>query len=273
MNCLDAVVLLGWMPCDVAVRFLRKECGFDPALTEDQAKALWQKYRDVVDSLDPRVADAPVPLPLNSSEKQRATKFLEHWRKIGAQNILDVIKIDPMKLIVHQLYVVTDHANDYVSPVGTIDGWMDKAVSVGSGQHQLQIRSAPNAIDVDLPHGEFGFGFIPNRGFQIQEWARHVSVTAFNGRMLLWAGYHRSYARMCNAAPDAIERSLPMVLTTDGVFTVSPTSPNQGLRDMLCGPRPPIFADFFDERFFIRAPLRKKRYELQIRATLVAVNV
>jgi len=78
---------------------------------------------------------------------------------------------------------------------------------------------------------------------------------------------------MESAKPDGMERSsLLVALTTDADFILSPQSPNQGLRAMLCGPRPPLFGDFFDDRFFIKVKLRKKRYELQIRAQVVAVD-
>jgi hypothetical protein len=78
---------------------------------------------------------------------------------------------------------------------------------------------------------------------------------------------------MANIAPDAIDRSLLVVLTTDGDFLLSADSPNQGLREMLRGPRPPLFRDFFDDRFVMKVKLRKKRFELQIRAQLVGINV
>ncbi len=127
-------------------------------------------------------------------------------------------------------------------------------------------------MDIRVPHMEFCFVFIPKEGFQIQELARHVSVTAYGDRMILWAGYHRSYARMTSANPEAIERSLLAVLTTDADFVLSPDSPNHGLRAMVRGLRPPLFADFLDERFFMDVRLRKKRFELQIRANIVAID-
>ena len=85
-------------------------------------------------------------------------------------------------------------------------------------------------------------------GFGIQEFMKNATVNRFDGRLWLWSGYHRSYARIANMAPDAIDRSLLVVRTTDGDFLVASNSPNQGLRDMLRGRRPALFRDFFDER-------------------------
>jgi hypothetical protein len=77
-----------------------------------------------------------------------------------------------------------------------------------------------------------------------------------------------------NASPDVIERSLPMVLTTDAASTLSPQVPDQKqwLREQLRGNCPPMFADFFDPNLFVKVPLRKRRYELQIRAAVVAFD-
>ncbi len=90
--------------------------------------------------------------------------------------------------------------------------------------------------------------------------------------MMLWAGYHRSYARMLSIAPDAIDRSLVVALTRDGVLKVLPGSPNHGELKMLTGARPPLFGDFFDARFFMNVRLRKRRFELRVRAELVPID-
>ena len=70
--------------------------------------------------------------------------------------------------------------------------------------------------------------------------------------MLLWAGYHRSYARMARAVPEAMVRSALMVLTTDGTLDTSPGAPDQGLRAIICGDAPPLFADFLDDRLVMK---------------------
>jgi len=254
-----------------AIRFLCNECVFDPALSQDAAEKLWQNYRITVEAEPPRRADAPPRLPLNLEEDRAVQSFLMHHRRSGATNIRDVLKINPMSLVVHQLWVVRDRAQNYRTEDAS--AWINRCLGIQpSTSQQLHIRSAPNVVDAELPHAEFVFGFDPRMGFQVIELARHVSLTAFDDRMLLWAGYHRSYAR-ARMAPDAMECSLLAVLTTDGDFALSPDSPNQGLREMLRGERPPLFRDFFDDRFFMSVRLRKKRFQLQIRAQVVGINV
>ena len=272
-NALDAIVLLGWMSEADAVSYLKEVCYFDPPLSAEDAKCLWRKYRDAVLALGRRDATAPARMPItNFYESQAADKILKQARATGVKNILDVIRIDPMDLVAWQPYVVTERSDRYRSRVDSSKGWISEALLCSPRSPNLQIRHAMNAIDVEVPHMEWGFVFDPQRGFQIQQFARHVTTTAYGNRMMLWAGYHRSYARMANMAPDAMDRSLVVVLTTDGDFMVSAASPNQGVRDMLVGDCPPLFRDFFDERFFMKVKLRKKRYELQIRAKLVAID-
>ena len=270
---LEARVLLGWMDRDLAVKFLTEDCEFDPPLTKERAAELWAEFQARVTALPPRTVTAPARIPLTEQcEIDGKREFLRRFR--AAANVLDVIKIDPSNLIVHQLYVVTERSRQYEARVQTPNGWVRECL-LGDGANsnvQLQIQSGMNLANVQLPHAEFSFSFAPQVGFQIQQFARHVTVTEFGDRMLLWAGYHRSFARMASIAPDAIERSLVVALTTDGVFKVSPASPNQGEREMLTGDRPPFFGDFLDPRFFMSVPLRKKRFELQIRAQIVSID-
>jgi hypothetical protein len=128
-------------------------------------------------------------------------------------------------------------------------------------------------MDVSVPHGEFAFIYNQRSNrFEVIEQARHVSVTAFQNRMLLWAGYHRSYARMASANPEGTGRSLLVALTTDADLFVSAQSPNQGLRAMVCGSRPSLLGDFLDPSFFMQVKLRKKRFQLQIRGQIVPIN-
>jgi hypothetical protein len=273
-NTVDAILLVGWMEKDAAIKYLQQECYFDPPLTVEQAEALWREKRDAVEALGNRPAPAPVPIPMDPEEDRVARKFVQHFNRTGAQNIKEVMKIDPMGLVIHQPYVVLDRAREHAPKISTRDGWIRHCLSTDPPSPlQLQMRCAPNAVDAEIPHGEFMFAMDPLRGFGIQEFMKHVTVNAFRGRLWLWSGYHRSYARIASVAPDAMDRSLLVVRTTDGDFLVASNSPNQGLRDMLRGLRPPLFRDFFDEALLMRVKLHRKRYQLQIRAQVVGVNV
>jgi len=270
----EAKVLPGWMERDFAVHYLMNECVLDPPLTGERALVLWQEYHARVEALPEREANAPVRLPLNREEQQAAEDFLRFHRSLGpGGSVRDVIKIDPTGLVAYQFYVVLDKVAEYTDHV-TANTWCARncLITVRRPQ-QIQVHHALNAMDVDVPHGEFAFIFNQQLGrFEVIEQARHVSVTAFQNRMILWAGYHRSYARMASANPDGTDRSLLVALTTDADFFVSTHSPNQGLRAMVRGSRPCLLGDFLDESFFMQVKLRKKRFQLQVRSQIVPIN-
>lgn len=273
MKKLKAAVLLGWMERDHAITFLRRTCIFESPLSESKARRIWEKYKKGVDSLGPRDAHAPTKLELNEAEKKAAEALLKHYE--GSDNILEVVKIDPFDLVVRQFWVITDHPNGYATACANNAGWIKEAlpIPVANKTPDLKkVRIDPYTIDVHVPHGEFGIFYDQDtEAFRIQEFARYISVTAYEERMLLWAGYHRTYACMSKMNPDPIARSLAMVLTTDGAFEVSAASPNQGLRAILRGPRPPLFTDFFDDRLRMMVTLPRARFELHVRAQVVPI--
>ena len=262
----EARVLLGWMERDQAVKYLMEECIFDPSLTESQAEQIWHPYRRAVESLTPtRECCSPVRHPLTGCEITDAKAFLKFFRGLptGAPNILEVIKVDPRKLVVHQLYVVTDRADGYTNSVKTPEEWSKIGLPANlPGPKNLAVKGCQNGVEYHVPHMEFGVTFsqqlmLQNGGppasgicIGVQEAPSYISVSEFQGRTLLWAGYHRSFARMLSTAEDAIARSHPaVVLTTDADFLVSTGTPNQGLRDIITGPTPPLFGDFFRYAF------------------------
>ncbi len=265
-----AKVLLGWMEQDQAVNYLRSECVFPNPITEEEAIEMWRIRHERVQALPERTADAPLELPMNTQEQAQADAFMRAMRT--ATNILRVIKIDPAGLVAHQPFVIVDQAGKYGPFANNTANFANKSLSTLLHRAELQVQSGPNFADVSVPHGEYGFAFHPQAGFQIQEAARHVAVTAYQNRMLLWAGYHRSYARMASANPDGRDRSLLVALTTDGDFFVSTNSPNQGLRAMVCGLRPSLLGDFLDDNLFMAVNLKRKRFVLQIRANCAAVD-
>lgn len=266
-----AVVLLGWMERDFAINYLMNECVFDPPLTAQRAEEIWDGYRQTVAALPDRDASAPPTIPLNAEEQRTAATFMQFHRM--SLNIRDVIKIDPGNLVTYQFYVIIPQVERYAPDAVNANRYARHSLNTVRGDHQIQIHHAINMMDVAVPHGEFAFIFNQEAAqFQVLEQARHISVSAFQNRMILWAGYHRSYARMASANPDGMDRSLLVALTTDADFFVSPQSPNQGLRAMVTGLRPPLFRDFFDETLFMRVNLKRKRFVLQVRAQIAPVD-
>ncbi len=104
---------------------------------------------------------------------------------------------------------------------------------------------------------------------EISEYGQHVSLTAFDNRLLLWAGYHRTYALILASQeyPDEIERLLPAVLTTDGEAFLGAASIFPEKRDMVRGACPAFFRDFFDLDLCMSINLRKRRCQIEIDLT------
>jgi hypothetical protein len=274
LQTVDAVVLLGWMEQGKAIEYLRTECVFDAPLSDQGAVEIWARYRDAVAALGLRPVGIPTRLAMNDYERRSADAFLAVFKhQLRLPSIQDVIKIDPRELVIRQFYVVNDRSDGYAE-VCTATGWVKHCLPTAPpAPKSVNIFSGINAVNIQVPHGEF---FFTHNGqqFEIREYLRHVTVSPFASqeRMLLWAGYHRSYARMASTVPEAIVRSALMVLTTDGTFDTSPGAPDKGLRAIICGDSPPLFADFFDCRLAMKVKLRKKRFELQVRSGIAAIN-
>jgi hypothetical protein len=130
-------------------------------MSEDCARQTWAAYKSRVDALPTREAVAPARLPIAGFHEQAAIKEFRRIFK-GAQNILDVIRIDPMGLVVHQLQIVLDRSGTYSSKISSAEGWLKHALLCNNRPAaNLNVRAALNAVDVELPHGEFVLGFTP----------------------------------------------------------------------------------------------------------------
>jgi hypothetical protein len=269
----ETLLLLGWMERDRALSYLCKDCAEIPPYSESEAESLWSDYRARVNSLPARAAKAPRTLKLNREEKDAARKFLAPYRAAGESHIRDVIKVDPMGLVVHQFFVTLDTAREAMEEAGTPSWSIRNSLAARPKEgRMLPGNFRTNAAEIQIPHGEFAVDFQAGNTFGVIEYAGHLSASEYGERMVLWSGYHRAYARVTSLKNKATDRSLLVVLSKDADYLLAPDSPEPELRATLWGPRPPLFADFFDDRFFLKIRLRKKRFELRIRASVEAVE-
>jgi hypothetical protein len=163
----------------------------------------------------------------------------------------------------------------YAPSLGGKRGWVDECL-LSERAPEVKYRIDNEGFHLDLPHAEYAFVPNPQNGtFSIMQHARFVGVCEYSARMLLVAGYHRSFAfartAMATNALDAMARSIVVALTTDVPARLSPALPNTGLCATLAGCRPPLFGDFFDDRLSMRVKLRQKRYEFRVQ--ILAVDV
>ena len=273
------VALLGWMEQAQAIRFLTEDCVFEQPLTPTDAELLWHEWRERAATLPQREAPAPEPIPLTAEENTHAARFLQFVSGIGVSGV-QVLKLDPMQLVVAQHHIVVDVAARHVGSCGNDSDWMERTLPTSASNPQLNMnfvrRNMDTEVTIELPHAEFIFGVHPHGGFGPKELLSYVMVLRAGNRMLLGKGYHRLYARVSSTAGSLPER-LSLVALDPGTLTPPPreTGPaDSGAHPGLdiFGARPAVFADFFTEGLAMPVYLRKKRYELQIQARWVAVN-
>jgi hypothetical protein len=282
---LMGLALLGWMKREHAIAFLLHDCVFQPPLTEHAAESLWREYRHRAEEIPERAAAAPPEVPLDKEEEEYASRFLEFLRQLG-DNRVRVIKIDPMQLVAVQFHIAVNRAGDYIGSSKSNADWLPSALPTSTSNPPLEItftrRNLDTDINIDLPHSEFLFGVNVDplepdgarghRGFGPKETLAHVTTMRMADRMLLGKGYHRVYARML-----ATEAQLPGRLSAvalDPSIINPPTraadADPAGLE--IFGRRPPLIADFFSEAHAMPLYLRKKRYRLEVRSRLVALD-
>ncbi len=274
------VALLGWMERDQAVRFLTEDCRFEKPLTESDAEAVWRKWRDRAATLPEREASAPEPVPLTAAENVHAARFLQFVGALGVSGV-QVVKIDPLQLVVGQYHIAIDVAAAHAGHPHDDDGWMEHLLPSSPSNPQLDMnftrRNFDTEIMIDLPHAEFIFGVHSHGGFGPKEMLGYVMAIKIGNRMMLGKGYHRLYSRI-SASGGSFPERLSLVALDPSTLTPAPpdatqagaASAGQGLD--IFGARPALFADFFTEGLAMPVYLRKKRYQLQVRATWVAIN-
>jgi hypothetical protein len=267
-------VLLGWLTRENAIKYLQNDCIFNPPLTVEQAEALWAEKKAAVDALEPRNVPAPAQLALKPAEQEAANRFLAALRRNpgGLGVVQRIVKLDPRGLVCRQFDVNLDRANEHAAHIES-PHWSTRnclALKRENQNQQLPWVAIPGGWDFTLPHGEFMLGF-DGQLFGIVQGSPHLTVSSIETRTVLWAGYHRCYARAAAMVnPETKERSVLAALTTEAGLAVAT---NQPLRDLLFAERPALFGDFFDERLCMEVELRRKRYELQIRVELAKINV
>jgi hypothetical protein len=262
---MDGILLLAWMEKDEALLWLRKNCWFDPELTDQQAEELWTPYRDRMLALPERNYQPVQRLAIPQAQRQLVNQFLARFR---GPEVLDVININPLDLVIYQKYVVTDRCDHHATQSGA---WARKFLVIDRPIANLPGRMEDGIIKFNLPHAEHLIAFQPDGAFRIQQGDGYVSVIEISGRLILKAGYHRSVALAAAAInePDASETHALVALTRSLPPELAPNCPSQGLRATVLGTRAPVLRDFFDRDLAMEVKLRKKRWEAHLQITAV----
>jgi hypothetical protein len=256
--------LLGWMTEDEALRFLRS-CVFEPPKSDAELLQLWHEYRDKVTAIGKRIVPTFSTHKLSLSEECSGKTLVNKAIKAGGSNVKKVIKVDPCHLLIHQLSVTLDQSERYAAAMRNARQRLNVCLGIGL-ENRLPIGPAVRDGDwlkKSIPHGEFQpFCLIGKDDFAVQEQARFISFTEFEGKLLLWAGYHRSHALVSHTKPDDTDRLLVGTLVTDGEAFLGPASDLPAKRDCVRGECPPLFSDFFNVELCINVQFLKLRCEI-----------
>jgi len=258
---LAARALLGWMDRQQALKFLMEDCLFNPPPTLAIAQEIWESRKAIVEDLPP---EEPLPvrkLPLSAADLKAAQKF--RGKHPNAPHVVDFVRLNPMDLVLHQLWISTAIANRYRDTV-TPDKWLQTALLNPPSSDRLQSWREGDTIVFDLPHSEFFLdGPTPPYGhLRVAEAEAFVTVSFHADRPLLLRGYHRTFAcarfaRETVNAPHGVLFGVSNQLAAIG-------SEADEIRKMMEGPRPPRMADWFDERLFLPVTLRRRRYRMRV---------
>jgi len=226
---------------------------------------------------------------MNTQESTHANNFMQFLNTRGPHQVARVVKIELRQLVVIQYWVITERAEDYRHSTTSTAEWLREflPLTVPSAQTQTRFSLGPPAspnplssyIEIDVPHGEFAL--LPaNPGltvFGAAQFMRHVTGCETQNRLLLKAGYHRSYARVLSA-PTAI---VPTALIALELNTcVPPANQPPAVPGVITGAfglnpfgrRPALFLDFFTDGLFMDVLLKRKRYQLQVKSTWLALD-
>jgi hypothetical protein len=249
------------MPQYEALRIL-KNCYFDKKLSQRDAVRIWKGYRDRVLALAPR---NPVQPPSSAFTECECQAIVAHQQRIAAGPnacyFQEVIKIYPGDLVARQLDVVVDQSEKYVAAARSEEMRINTFLGVGLDFKGVVApkKTSRRCTDFDLPHFEFQPRITP-AGIEFKERDRYVLVvSAPNGRLVLWGGYHRTHSVLAQLGGDAAAVA-PLLTKMGGIPEVDAFfSRSSPLREAILGDRPPLLRDFLDEELFMTVNLRKFR--------------
>ena len=274
-----ARLLPGWMTRDQAISMFTTEC--IPSRTAEEAIATWQDYRSRAAGLPLGRGAACARLPLNTEEQAHARRFIDflNLQTNGQHPVAEVLKVDIGQMIVHQYRVVTERSEAYARNCQTETAWLNEFLPTVIQPVQLGIQFSlgpplnphpmSSRITIDLPHSEFAFLPVGQRGmFAPNQFMRYVTACEHGTKIMLKAGYHRSFARFTSAPPATVPAAVVAVERNTWVVPVNQPPTGVGVTVGVgelhfSGLLPALFSDFFTEGLFMDVLLRRKRFQLQ----------
>lgn len=249
------------MDREQALKFLLEDCLFSAPLTLAIAGEIWEFHKTIVENLPPEEPLSLRKLPLSAADLKAARKF-RSWHA-DAESVIDFVKLNPMDLVVHQLWASSDIADGYRDKVAP-DKWLYTALLDPPSDSGVKWRREADMIVFDLPHSEFFLSgpAQPSGEMRVSEAQGFVTVAFHADRALLLSGYHRTFA-CAQRALDVENAPRGVLFGVSNQLAAMGSTADEVLR-MMEGPRPPRIADFFDDRLFLPVTLRRRRYQMRI---------
>ncbi len=282
-----ARLLPGWMTRDQAIETFTTHCV--PSRTVQEAITIWEEYRDRASALPLDRAAACPRLPLNADEQAHAQQFMAFLNQYtnGQHQVSEVVKVDLRLMLACQYQVVTERSDGYAQRNQTEAEWMNELLPTVmppvqfSGQFSLGLPHNPHPMSsqilIDLPHAECAFLPAQHGMFAPAQFMRHVTVCEQGQKILLKAGYHRSFARLANAPPATVPTAVVALERNTWVLPVNQPPAGVGVTAAATelhpsGRLPALFSDFLVEGLFMDVLLRRKRFQLRVQSTMIAVD-
>jgi tetratricopeptide (TPR) repeat protein len=254
---------------DEASAFLMDDCIFRVPLSRTGAEEVWQAHKAIVDALPSIESPFPRKIPLSDADLKAARKFRAKYP--GETSITDVVSLNPMDLVVHQLWISTAIAERYKDMVAP-DKWHRTALLDPPPASGLKWRRQETSIVFDLPKFEYLLTgpFAPDGSMRPGTALDFVSVAFHAERALLISGYHRAFAAAEYARNSASPPRGLLFGVSNCLDLLGPDADET--RRIVEAVRPPRLADFFDDRLAVPVMLRKRRYQMRIHVEVVAID-
>ena len=261
--------LLGWMDQEQAIQFLTEDC-VSPSLTCSSARDLWEIKKATVEKLHTEAPlSPPRQLPMSAADLKAVGKFRK--KHPDAEFVVDFVRLNPMDLVVHQLWISPSIAHRYLEGL-TADKWLQLAFLDPPSQSRSNCRRDANRVTFELPHSEFLLAgpLQPHGELRVTEAESFITVQFHAGQALLLRGYHRTFA-CAQFIREAANAPRGVLFGVSNYFALMEGETNTAAAMMELA-RPPRMADFFDERLYLPVTLRKRRYEMRISCEVVEID-
>lgn len=241
-----------------------EDCLFSDPLSYRCAEEIWETRKAVVENLPREEAFTTRKLALSAAALKAARKF-RSWHS-NANSVVDFIKLNPMDLVVHQLWISRTIAESYQDKV-TPDRWLYTALlDPPTNSIELAARRRNGFVRPSTLRMFSGWSLEPEGHLRVSEAEAFVTVALHGDRAFLLSGFHRTFA-CAQGTLAAANAPRGVLLGVSNSLAAMGDEADEILR-MMQKPRPPRMADC-DDRLFLPVTVRRRQYPMKVRCEVV----